>query len=83
MDREHEVDILRRLLDLHEHRSTSEAAAPRRQQSGKLVGLSCELPGSGSYFTADLGTVPVEPAMIHFHEQLDLVLGTSDATVGA
>ena len=48
MDREHEIDILRRLLDLHELR--------RRPL---VAGLSCDLPGSGSYFTADLGTVPV------------------------
>ena len=33
MERERELDLLRRLLDLHERRSTSEAAEPRRQRT--------------------------------------------------
>lgn len=79
MDRALELDLLRRLLDLHAERSTSEAVAPRRQRTSVYVdrarlddevalllrgrplvaGLSCDLPQPGSYFTADVGTVPV------------------------
>ena len=33
MERERELDLLRRLLDLHERRSTSQAEQPRRQQT--------------------------------------------------